>query len=106
MGERVDERHRPDQVRSQALDQEAPFAQRFGDEPEVEHLQIAQAAVDELARPAGRSRGEVAGLHQADAESPGGRVERRPTADHAAADDQDVELLRAHRVEGGLAVLR
>jgi hypothetical protein len=106
MRQRVDERHRPHQVRGELLQQEAALAQRLGDEAEVEHLQVAQAAVDQLARPAGRAGREVAGLHQADAEPPGGRVEGRAATDHTAADDQDVERLRAHGVEGGFAVLR
>jgi hypothetical protein len=80
-------------VRSQTFDQQAAFAQRFGNKAEVEHFQVAEPAMDELAGPAGRARGEVARLHQTDAEAARGRVERRAAADHAAADDQDVELL-------------
>ena len=43
---------------------------------EVEHLQVAQAAVDQLAGPAGRAAGEVARLDQADGQAAGDGVER------------------------------
>ena len=93
-------------MRGDLLQQQAPLRQRLGDEAEVEHLQVAQAAVDQLAGPARRARGEVAGLDEPDAEAARGRVERRTASDHATADDQDVELLGTHGGKGGLAVLR
>ena len=74
--QRVDERHRLDQVRGELLDEQPAFLQRLGDQPEVEHLQVAQAAVDQLARAARRAGGEVAGLDQPDGQAAGRGVER------------------------------
>jgi len=81
--QRVDERHRLDQVRRELLDQQPALLQRLRHQAEVEHLQVAQAAVDELAGAAGGPGGEVAGLDEADAQPAGGRVERAPGADDA-----------------------
>ena len=53
--EREHELHRPHQVRRQARQQQPPFAQGLAHQPEVEHLEVAQAAVDQLARPARRA---------------------------------------------------
>ena len=49
MLQRVQERDRPHQVRGDAVKQQPALAQRLVDQPEVEHLQVAQAAVDQLA---------------------------------------------------------
>ena len=56
------------------------LAQRLAHEPEVAHLEVAQAAVDELARRARGAGGEVARLDQADAQAARGGVERRAGA--------------------------
>src|SRR5690606_37192109 len=53
------------------------------------------ATVEQLARPAGRARRQVPGLHQGHTQAPGGGVQRGARADHAATDDQDVELFLA-----------
>ena len=98
--QRVQERHRPHEVRGEGLDEQTPLRQRLGDQPEVEHLQVAQAAVDQLAGAAGRAGGEVARLHQPHRQAPRGGVQRGPGPDHAAADDQDVELGVRHRLQG------
>jgi hypothetical protein len=62
--QRVEERHRADQVRGEALQQQRALAQGLGDQPEVEHLEVAQPAVHELAAAAARAAGPVAGLDQ------------------------------------------
>src|SRR5450631_1154008 len=49
MGERVDEGDRTNKMRCEALQEQAAFLERLADKPEVEHLQVAQAAVDQLA---------------------------------------------------------
>jgi hypothetical protein len=68
-------------------------------QPEVEVLQVAQAAVDELAR-AARGAGRVVGtLQQRDAVAARRGVERDAGAGDAAADDDDVELVLAERRE-------
>ena len=87
------------EVRRQALGEQAPLVQRFADQAEVEALQIAQAAVDELAGPAGRAGGEVALLDQRDREAAAGGVERDTAAGDASADDQHVEELGAEPLE-------
>ena len=62
MGQRVDERDRAYQVRGKTLQHQASLLERLADKPEVEHLQVAQTAVDQLAGTARRARGPVAGL--------------------------------------------
>ena len=52
----VEEAHRLDQVRGEALQQEATLDQRLAHEAEVELLEVADAAVHELRRPARRAR--------------------------------------------------
>ena len=90
--ERVEERHRPDQVGREPGEQQAALLQRLLDQREVEHLEVAQAAVHQLGRARRRAGGEVALLDQPDLEPARHRVERRSDADDPAADDQHVEL--------------
>ena len=90
--ERVEERHRPDQVRGEPGEQQAALLQRLLDQREVEHLEVAQAAVHQLGRARRRAGGEVALLDQPDLEAARHRVQRRSDADDPAADDQHVEL--------------
>ena len=71
--------------------------------PEIEVLQVAQAAVDELGRAAARPRGEVGLLDQSDAVSARGGVERHPGAGDPAADDDDVELLAGEGLQRAVA---
>ena len=77
------------------LDHQLALEQRLAHEPQIELLQVAQAAVHELARAAGGSRGVVGSLDQRDAVAPRGGVERHPCTRDPAADDGDIEgLLR------------
>ena len=108
--QRVEERHRPREVRRETVDEQVPLGEGLADQVEVEHLEVAQAAVDELAGPARRAARPVLRLDH-------GR--RQPTADgvegdagtrHATADDEDVELAaavgaRPQRVERVLSSL-
>ena len=94
-----DQRQRAHEVRRQR-DHQLALEQRLAHEPEVEVLQVAQAAVDELARAARGARGVVGALEQRHAVAARGRVERDAGARDAAADDDDVELLLAQRREG------
>ncbi len=94
--ERVEERHRPHEVRGELLQQQAALLQRLTHQGEVEHLQIAQAAVDQLAGPAGRARRPVTGLDQSGGQAARHRVERRARTDHAAAHHQHVQLALRH----------
>jgi hypothetical protein len=104
--QRIEELHRPGQVRRQPGDDQAAFPQRLPDQREVEHLEIAQPAVDEFAGAARRAGGEVAGLDQADGEAAGDGVERRPRSDHSAADHQEVELGAGQSGQRRVPVLR
>ena len=106
MLEGVEELHRLDQMRGQLLQHEPTFGQGLGHQAEVEHLQVAQASVDQLAGPARRAGREVTCFDQSDPQTAGGRVECRTGADDAAADDQDVQGLRRHVLQGGFAVDR
>ena len=75
--QRPQERHRRDEVRRDPREQQLALAQRLADEPDVAHLEVAQAAVDELARRARGPGREVARLDERDAQPARGRVERR-----------------------------
>ena len=77
--------------------------QRLADQPEVEVLQVAQPAVDELARARRRAARVVALLHQRDRVAAARGVERDPGAGDPAADDQHVERLVGQRGEGVVA---
>ncbi|BBX10916.1 hypothetical protein MAIC_57190 [Mycolicibacterium aichiense] len=96
MLERVEEFDRPHQVRRQLLQHQPTLGKRLGDQPEVEHLQIAQPSVDQFAGAAGRPGGEVARLNQAGPKAAGSGIQRGAGTDHAAADDQDVHRRLGH----------
>ena len=94
-----DEGQRGDQVRREG-DHELALQQRLADQPQVEVLQVAQAAVNQLGGAAGGARGEVGTLGQRHAVAAAGGVEghagpRDPTADH-----HDVERLAVHGGQG------
>ena len=72
---RDDQPQRLDQVRRE-VDVDLALQQRLADEPEIEVLQVAQTAVDELGRARRRAAGEVVALHQRDAVPARGGVER------------------------------
>ncbi len=93
-----DERQRVHEVRRER-DQELALEQRLADEPEVEVLQVAQAAVDELGRAARGAGGVVRALDERDAVAARGRVERDARARDAATDDDEVERLGGERFE-------
>ena len=93
LGQRIEERHRAGEVRRQLRQEQPAFLQRLFDQPEVQHLQVPEPAVDELGGAGRGARRPVVGLHDADAQPPRDSVERRAAADDSAADDEDVELL-------------
>ena len=88
-----------DEVRREALRQQSPLVQRLADEAEVEALQVAQAAVDQLAGAAGGAGGEVALLDERHGEAATGGVERDAAARDAAADHEHVEHLGGQPLE-------
>ena len=93
-----------DQVRGERGHRQFALVQRLRDEPELQLLQVAQAAVEHLGGAGGRARREIAGLDQRHLEPAGRRVERRSAADDAAADHDQVELLLAQPAPGVLAL--
>ena len=94
--EREQERHRPHEVRREPGQQQPPLSQRLAHESEVQHLEVAQAAVDQLARAAGGARGQVARLDERHRKPAGGGVEGDAHAGDPASDHEHVELLAAH----------
>jgi hypothetical protein len=88
------ERQRPHEVRREP-DHELALEQRLAHEPEIEILQVAKAAVDELARAARGARGVVGLLDQRHRVPARGGVEGDAGAGDPAADDDEVEALRA-----------
>ena len=91
-------------MRRDRREEQAALLEGLVDEAEVEHLEVAQAAVDELARARAGAAGVVARLDEAGRETPRHGVERDAAADDAPADDEDVELLAgAEPLEGGRA---
>ena len=90
-----------DEVRRGAGEQSASFGERLVHEGEVELVEVAQAAVDELGRPARGAAGPVAHLDDAGAQAARRGVQGDAGARHPAADDEDVEALRrAQLLEG------
>ena len=108
--ERVEEGHRPDQVRGEPGEQQPALLERLAHQPEVEHLEVAQAPVDQLAAATAGAAGQVALLQQPGAQPAGDGVQGGAGPDHPAADDEHVELALAgeppHRREGGVTSLR
>jgi hypothetical protein len=102
--QRVEERHRPHQVRRQPADQQVTLPQGLLDELEVALLQVAEPAVDQLRRSRGRARRQVAGLDQTDPQAPRSGIERGARPGDPPADDQHVERPRGQRVDDRVTV--
>jgi hypothetical protein len=100
--DRVDELHGTDEVRREAAEP-FPLASRLEDEPDLALLQVAQTAVDQLRRPARRSRGEVGLLHHGHLEAAERSIARDTGTVDAAPDDQEVETLVLEGVQRGLS---
>ena len=97
-----EERARPHEVRRDDARERMALGVRLAHEADVAHLQVAQAAVDQLGGRARGLAGEVAALHERDAQA-GARSEPGDGAAHdAAADDEQVEG-GAERVEDAVA---
>ena len=91
--EREQEGRGMNQMRRDLLDQEPPLVQRLANQFDVEALEVAQPAVDQLARTARGSRSEVALFDKSHRQAAAGGVEGGATACHTAADDEHVEAL-------------
>ena len=105
VGQREQERQRLDQMRRQRRQRQLALVQRLAHQPELELLEVAQPAVEHLRRAARGAGGEVARLDERHLQPAGRGVERGAGADHAAADDDDVELLAAEPLPGLCALL-
>ena len=88
-----------DEVRGDGLHEQAALVEGLAHQADVEVLQVPQAAVDELARPARGAGGEVALLHQRHGEAATRRVERHATAGDSSADDEHVEVLAGEALQ-------
>jgi ElaB/YqjD/DUF883 family membrane-anchored ribosome-binding protein len=93
-------------VRRDHVQQQPALAQRLAHEAELLLLEVAQPAVDQLARARRRAGREVTRLDQRHRQTARGGVERAARAGRPAADDEHVEGLLAHPGERGLALLR
>src|SRR6185437_11284696 len=85
--------------------QQCPLSERLADQAEVELLEVAQTAVDELARPRRCTRAEVPRLDQADRQTARRRVERGPGAHDPAADHEHLEFACHERLKRGRALV-
>ena len=94
-----EERARPHEVRGDHARERVPLGVRLAHEADVAHLQVAQAAVDELGGRARRGARQVAALHQRDAQPGAGPEPGDRAADDAAAHDEQVEALACERLE-------
>src|SRR5215469_8630825 len=88
-------------MRRETLQEQRALAEGFAHQPHVELFQVAEAAVNQLAGARRRAGTEVSGLHQADGQASGDGVERDSRADHATADDQDLNFGAAQHLECG-----
>src|SRR5512146_2162310 len=75
------------------------LAEGLADELEVEELEVAQAAVDQLGGLRGGAGSEVALLEQSDGGPAQHEVAGHPRAGHAAADHHHVEARRIDSVQ-------
>ena len=87
---RQQERNRAREVRRQPH-QQPPLLARFADQLEAQLLEVAQPAVDQLGRPAGRAAGEIARFHQRDFQTAQSRLTRGRGALDASTDNREVE---------------
>ncbi len=89
---RHDELDRPHEMRRDPQ-QDLALGERLGDQAELVVLEVAQAAVDQLAAARGGRGAEIALLAEEDSQAPAGRVARDAGAVDPAADDDEVVAL-------------
>src|SRR3954466_6729375 len=106
VGQREQERKRLDQMRRQRRQRQLALVQCLTDQAELELLEVTQPAVEHLRRAARGAGGEIAGLDEGDLEPARRRIESRARADHATADDDDVELFAPESLPRKSALLR
>ena len=96
--DRHEHRRRLGQVRRDPP-QHFAFGRRLAHERDLALLEITQAAVDQLRRPAARAGGEVAGVDETDGETAQRRLARDTGPGDAAADHQEVERFGGEALE-------
>jgi hypothetical protein len=79
----------------QALHYERAFLQALADQAEVQHLEVPETTMDQLARPTGGARGPVLCLDQAHREPAGHSIKGNAGARYPASHDEDVQPLPA-----------
>ena len=104
VGQRIEERNRPHEVRGEPGQGQFPLLERLTHEAEVHLLEIAQPAVHEFARPGGRAGRVVALLDESDGQATGRRIQCGSGAGDSAADDEDIELAGREAPPGTRAV--
>ena len=91
VGERHHHRQRPGQVGRRGLEEDAALDGALVGDADLSGGEVAQAAVDQLARPARRTEGEVVGVDREHGQPAGDRVEGDADTGDPEADDQDVD---------------
>ena len=104
--QREDERQSVHEMRCDDVHQRAPLLVRLAHETDVAHLEIPEAAVDQLRRCARRRGREVAALDERHVEPMRACSLSDPGADDAAADHQQVERPRSELGDGCYAIHR
>src|SRR4030095_15188802 len=97
---RHEEGERAHEMRGEALES-LLLAEGLAAELEVEELEVAEAAVDELGGLRGRARGEIALLEEGHRGAAQDQIARHARAGHAAADHHRVEARRVDAVPAG-----
>ena len=104
--EREQEGCRMDQVGGDLLNQEAPFMQRLAHKLDVEVLEVAQTAVNQLAGAARGPGSEIPLFYERHRQAAAGRVQSGAAAGHATAYDEHVEGLGRQAFQGACTVGR
>src|SRR5262245_56363963 len=91
--QRVKERYGLGQVWSELVERKRALLERFEDQGKIELLEVAQAAVKQLAGSARGAGREIASFDEPDAQSTGDGIERAATASDTGADHKHVEIL-------------
>ena len=99
--ERQEKREAVHEVRGDVGGQGTPLVVGLAHEADVAEAQVAEPAVDELRRRARRPRAEVARVDEGHRETRAGCVGGRRRADHAPADDEQVERRARERLACG-----
>jgi hypothetical protein len=79
-------------MRRQALHYERTFLQALADQAEVQHLEVPETTMDQLARPTRGARGPVLCLDKAHREPARRSVEGNAGARYPASYDEDIQL--------------